>query len=171
MRALGPGLLVLPAAFGSGGASAGLTAAPPPDCDLQPVLPMLADPDGTGVRPRLIASFVFFGSELLFRTQDGVLAGPYHRDRGGIMDVYALFSAPDDAAALAVVRRRGVDLILICPHTLEQQLYSEPLAGTDRTAFIDRLAEGLAPAWAVPVTLPAGSALRLFRVVPPRDGG
>ncbi len=177
---LGPGLWIVPMLIAAPAESSGpadgsrdVAAA----CDLRRAAPVLADPAGLGTTPRLIASMISLGPELLFRTPHAVLAAPYHRDHDGIMTVHALFTATDAAAAGRLAAERGIDLILVCTSMAERRVYDralaspgdgapagEPAAGG--TTVLQRLDEDRPPDWAVPVALPDGGGLRLYRVVP-----
>jgi len=121
---------------------------------LAPLLPLLTDPQGLGDRPRTIAAFAQSGPELLYRTPHRTLASPYHRNAAGLRDVHALFTARDDEQALDVVRRRGVDLLLLCPAGPERIVHD--LHAGDGSLH-DRLCRGERPAWLAPVPLPPGA--------------
>jgi hypothetical protein len=67
------------------------------------------DPPVTGT----IATMVFPGPEIAWRSGIGVVSAPYHRNTQGILDVHALFLAqPDVAEGLA--RDREIELIVLC---------------------------------------------------------
>ena len=133
------GFLVLGAAVRR--AETGLAAAPPPDCDLKSLASEL---NRLYPQPQRIASFIFFGPELLYRTPHEVIATPYHRNAAGMLDVIDLLSATDMAAARAIAARRGIDLIVICQTNSEADKYR--LDG-DRPSLLTRLERGQIPAW------------------------
>ena len=64
----------------------------------------------------------------------------------------------DEASAHAAVKRRGVDLLPLCPN--------EPIATHERgegiTLIYDQLLQGDTPDWLTPV--PLTGAIKLFRV-------
>lgn len=67
------------------------------------------DPPVTGT----IATMVFPGPEIAWRSGIGVVSAPYHRNTQGILDVHALFLAqPGVAEGLA--RDREIELIVLC---------------------------------------------------------
>lgn len=116
-----------------------------------------------GAVQRILAN-VFFGPELLYTTPHEVVATPYPRGpAGGIWDAYTIMTASRDEAAEALVRRRGVTWILLCPNSSEPILYRPLKPGP---TFYARLAEGRHPAWLRPLALPPElAAFRLFEVV------
>lgn len=70
---------------------------------------------GGGRSLTIATSYIFNGSELLFRTRHRVLAAPYHRDAAGMRALYDIFAAPPQVRSRELAKRYGVDLILICP--------------------------------------------------------
>ena len=129
---------------------------------LAPLLPVLTDPQGLGDRPRTIAAFAQSSPELLYRTPHRTLASPYHRNAAGLRDVHTLFTARDDEQALEVVRRRGVDLVLLCPDGPERVVHD---IHEGDGSLHDRLCRGETPDWLSPVPLPPGAdAFRLYQV-------
>lgn len=62
----------------------------------------------------LMTSYIFNGSEMLFRTHHRVLATPYHRNAAGMLTTYDIFVADADEAQ-ALAEQYGVDMILVCP--------------------------------------------------------
>lgn len=112
------------------------------DCDLRAVANRLNQPDLRAQGPLLIAAPLNLGAPLLWLTPHQVLAAPYHRNARGIEDAQQIFFADGDSAR-AVVERRGVDLLLICPH--------DPVATYERkegvTLFYDQLRDGARPDW------------------------
>ena len=93
-------------------------------------------------------------------THHAAVAGPYHRNGQAILDVHHFFGGPASQAH-AIVTRRGDRYVLICPNMAESTLYE----ARNRDGMYVRLAKGRIPDWLVPVALPPGSPLRLFRVV------
>jgi len=60
-----------------------------------------------------LATMVFPGPEIAWRSSVGVVSAPYHRNSQGILDVHALFLArPGDAEAIA--QDRDIELIVLC---------------------------------------------------------
>ncbi|WP_439814082.1 hypothetical protein [Zavarzinia sp. CC-PAN008] len=100
--------------------------------------------------PRQVASLLFAAPELLYSSNVAVLAGPYHRMAGAIVDTVALFQAADDATARAIMTRRGLDTIAFCRTDREFQRYARP------GSFAEALAQGAVPSWLRVVPLPQG---------------
>lgn len=129
-------------------------------CDLTRAAALLNDPEVTGAAPRTVAAFIDFGPEILYRTPHRIIAGPYHRNRAGIMDSHELLSTAEESRALDIARRRDVDLILLCP-SRDMQYFS----GNDAMSLYGRLIRGELPGWITEVPL-GESGFRLYRVVP-----
>jgi hypothetical protein len=156
-------LLILPlvADLGESGSLGDVASDKPIEkgCDLRQAVPMLNDPHGLGARPRVIAAFIDMGPEILFRTPHAVLAAPYHRNTGGILDSYAFFDAKTPEAARELADKRGIDTVLFCTTIWEMGVHR---AASGPGGFISALAVGDAPDWLRPVLLPPGSRLRLY---------
>lgn len=108
-----------------------------------------------GAAPVLIASDIFEGPEIVWRTPYRVVTTPHHRAGPAIADSFAIFGATDPAAAHAILRRRGVDLLLVCARGPDGDRASNSLAGMVR--------DGRQPEWLRPIPLPA--ALGGFRLM------
>jgi hypothetical protein len=159
----GPLLLLVPPIWIA--ATAADPAASAGTCDVAAAAPVLADPAGLGARRRVILAPIHDGAELLFRTPHAVIAGPYHRDVSGNLDAFDFFTATSAAAAEAIVRRRGVELVFLCPGHVDMWLPPEE-PGT--TAFITALGgTGPVPPWLRRIPLPPASGAVLFEVLPP----
>jgi hypothetical protein len=153
----GGGFLLLAAQFPSLGGSGQR-----PGCDNRRLAAWLSERPGMGDTPQRIMAFNFLGSELIYRTPHGFVATPYHRNTDGILDAYDFFAATEPEKAAGILRRRGIDLVLICPAFPEQRMY---LDGQATTVF-ERLRDGAPPAWLRPLELPPQLAgqWRLYRV-------
>ena len=124
--------------------------------------PILTDPGLTGGRRLTILSFVHQGPEIIYRTGHAVVGTPYHRNAAGILDTHAFLNATDDAAARAIARARGVDLVVLCRASPEATYFA---TRPGATLYRDLVA-GRPPAWLEPLALPAAAAarFRLFSV-------
>lgn len=112
-----------------------------------------------GPAPVLMASDVFEGPELVWRTPYRVVATPHHRAGPAIEDSFAVFGATDPDMARAILRRRQVDLLLFCP--------SGPIGDGAPGSLAARLRDVPPPGWLRPVALPAAlDRFRLFVVMP-----
>lgn len=139
--------------------------APPavPDCDLKPMAAALNERYRDG--PRRIASFIFYGPELLYRTRHEVVATPYHRNAAGMLDLIDLLRATDMDEARTIVARRGIDLIVVCSSNSEADKYRR---GGASPSLFSRLEAGHGPDWIGPgEDLPAGEGRALVYEVSP----
>ena len=113
-----------------------------------------------------VLAFMDLGPQILYRSRLRVIGTPYHRNGAGILDSHTMLASEDDRAAGALMRARGVDLILLCPDSAERAFYSER-DSTNR--LYDRLVAGQPPAGLRPVVLPPllSEAFMLYLVGPP----
>ncbi|WP_375396426.1 AcrB/AcrD/AcrF family protein [uncultured Sphingomonas sp.] len=108
---------------------------------------------------QIVFTFIDLGPRLITVTHHSAIAGPYHRNGDAILDVqHAFDGSPDQFRAIA--RKHGATLLLVCPNMAESTIYRVRNPG----GFYDRLAHGERPDWLIPLPLPAGSPLRLFRI-------
>ncbi len=107
-----------------------------------------------------VLTFVDLGPRLITVTHHDAVAGPYHRNQAAILDVMRAFRGTAEAAH-ATIARRGIDYVLICPGMSESTVYrAEAPKG-----FYVQLSKNQAPAWLEPLSLPAGSPFKMWRVV------
>jgi hypothetical protein len=103
---------------------------------------------------------VFFGPAVLMLSPHSVVAAPYHRAGGAILDAdHATLRPP--AAARAIVQARGVDYVALCATSRE----SAVVAHKAPDGLLADLLSGAAPAWLEPVPADEPTSLRLWRVV------
>jgi hypothetical protein len=88
------------------------------------------------------------------------VAGPYHRNNQAILDLMQVWRGSADNAR-ALVARRGIDYVLICPGLSESTMYSSQA----KKGFYMQLAGGKVPVWLQPIQLPKDSPYRMWRVV------
>ncbi len=99
------------------------------------------------------------GPSLLVFTPHQVIGAPYHLRHPGLTDVVvASVATPDEAAA--ILARRDVDTVIACPNQPETRRF----ASVAPDGFVAQLSIGNAPEWLVPLQLPDGSPLLLYRV-------
>jgi len=136
---------------------------PEPACRISDIAPLLNDPDRLGARPLIIAALLDRGPEILYRTRHSVVSAPYHRDGPGIWDSYRIFSTQDEAESRAIITRRGVDLLILCPSAVERRFFGYD-GGTGNV--YRRLLAGRGPEWLTPVALPVeqNSGFMIYRV-------
>ena len=108
-----------------------------------------------------VLTFVDLGPRLIAVTHHDAVAGPYHRNGADIIDVMRAWRGSADEAR-ATVERRRIDYVLICPGLSESTVY----ASQAKNGFYMQLLRGQVPAWLEPVTLPADSPYRMWRVRP-----
>lgn len=89
-----------------------------------------------------------------------MLGAPYHRNEAGLRETIELFRATDDEAIRARLVTRGVGWIVTCPG-LEERIVYRTESGV---GLAERLAAGNVPHYLAPVSDPARSGLRLYRV-------
>ena len=111
-----------------------------------------------------ILTHIDFGTEIIYRTQHEVIGTPYHRNSPGILDTYEIMTADTDQAALSLIRKRTIDLILICPKSTESIFYSKP---EQTSTFYKRLLDDMIPNWLRKVELPSdlSSSFLLFETI------
>jgi hypothetical protein len=86
---------------------------PAMECAARDVVPELKTLPREGGAADIILAPVFWGPELLYRTDLSVVATPYHRNVDGILDSYRIMvSSPD--SALNLIDRRGIRWIAVC---------------------------------------------------------
>ena len=124
------------------GASAGLSAPGTTEsCDVRALAQELERerPERTTV-----LTFISYGPELLYRTPHAIVASPSTRDVSGMLDTIDFFSADELPIAHEVVRRRGVDLVLVCPSAPEATAYR---LEKPAPSLLHRLEIGRPPYW------------------------
>ena len=93
-----------------------------------------------------------------------VIGTPYHRNSSGILDTYNIMTADTDEVALNLVRKRAIDLIMLCPFSYESVFYSRP---EQKSTFYQRITDGRIPDWLKKVELPSdlSPSFTLFEVI------
>jgi hypothetical protein len=107
-----------------------------------------------------VLTSVDLGPRLIAVTHHDAVAGPYHRNAADIIDVMRAFRGSADEAK-AIVDRRRIDYVLVCPMLSETTIY----ATAAPKGFYVQLNRGQLPAWLTPVPLPAKSPFKMWRVV------
>lgn len=98
-----------------------------------------------------------FGPDILLNSAMGVVATGHHRGAPAMRVVIDAFSGTPENAR-AIMRRRSLRYVMICPGAQEMKLYRE--RGPD--GFAVRLLEGRAPPWLRPVPLPQAAGLQMW---------
>lgn len=113
----------------------------------------------TRLAPGTVLTFVDLSPRLVALTPHSAIAGPYHRNGAAIVDIFRAFRGTAEQAR-AIVMRRRVDYVLICPNMSESTLYSSEAP----RGFYVQLRDGRIPAWLAPVPLPKNSPFKMWRV-------
>ena len=112
------------------------------------------------MQPRgYVLTFNDLGPRLVTLTHHDAISGPYHRNHQAILDVMRAFRG-DEANAHAIIERRGIDYVLICPNMSESTIYRAAAPN----GFYAQLSRGRVPRWLEPISLPANSPYRMWRV-------
>jgi hypothetical protein len=109
----------------------------------------------------LVLSEIDLGPFVLAHTDNSALAAPYHRMSWGILKAHALFSAPADRGAEAMVRQAGVAYVLECRFHARHG----DRTGMSKDSLQKRLDAGTPPAWLQPLS-PPDAPLQAYRVAP-----
>jgi len=106
-----------------------------------------------------IFTFVDLGPRLITVTHHKAIAGPYHRNGDAILDVHHAFDG-DPARARTIMLKHGATLLMTCPNMNESTVYR----ARSPNGFYSRLAKGERFNWLVPVPMPAGSPLLVWKI-------
>jgi hypothetical protein len=107
-----------------------------------------------------VLTSVDLGPRLIAATPHNAVAGPYHRNAADIIDVMRFFRGSADQAK-AIVDKRHIDYVLVCPMLSETTIYMTAAP----KGFYVQLNRGQVPGWLAPVPLPARSPYKMWRVV------
>jgi hypothetical protein len=137
----------------------------PAGCTVSEVADFLTEDPRFGAAPQTVLAFMDIGPELLYRTRHHVIGTPYHRNGDGIFDGHRILATKDAVTARALVRQRGIDLVLLCRSPSERRFYAR---ADGKENLYRRLDDGNPPDWLAPVELPSGlrTQARLYRVLP-----
>lgn len=155
-------LAVGPLAAGVAGVAAANGEDAQPRCPIQEMSRYL-NGDEWGRSPLTILASPNFGPELLYRTPHRVIGTLHHANAAGILDSIAILGGTDEAHTLDSIRRRRIDLIMICVHGGSDGY----LRGRDDGRILyRRLVDGNLPPWARAVRLPTPmrDAILLFEI-------
>ena len=116
--------------------------------------------DLAGLPPERIMTPIDLGSHILLYTPHAVVAAPYHRNEKGVLDAFRFFNGPIEDGR-AILRARGISLVVICPAMSEIRGLVEHSADS----FVTLFAEGRLPGWLHEMSRP-GDALKVYSVEP-----
>ena len=111
-------------------------------CDLHAAAAAIDDQPGS--TNAVVFAHIDFGPELLYRTDAAIVAGPYHRNGRGILDVYDFFSSSDLDQSRRLAEERDTEFVLVCDTPNEAGFFS---AGTPGQSLYERLIDDDAPEW------------------------
>jgi hypothetical protein len=103
--------------------------------------------------PGRVAAFVDQGPAVLAYTPHSAIAGPYHRNAGGILDSYEIFAGKNPRL---VLDRRGIDYLMTCRAAPDWDFYR------GKGGLVAQLARGQVPEWLSPAG--QGGAVQVYRV-------
>ena len=126
-------------------------AAPAVPVKVTPMAVWLNEEAARGVKCKIILANIDFGPELLYRTSHRIIASPYHRNGAGILFAHQVMASVEEEEALALLRQRRVDWLLLCPSSAEGA-YFNPRQDPD--TLYACLLRGEGPSWLQPVILP-----------------
>ncbi len=134
-----------------------------PDCEVANIADLLNDRSALGAKSTVVGGLLDHGPEILYRTRHSVVGAPYHRNGDGIWDSFRLLAATDDAESQAIVQRRDIGIIVICPSVAERRFY---LDDEEPDRLYNRLLADNPPDWLIPVPVDrdATSGFRLYTV-------
>ncbi len=136
-------------------------------CPVSSVAPALNDPRFMGGSDLIIMTPPVEAAQLLYWTGHRVVDAPFHTNVEGIYgithDLIQFMTSRDDVAARAVVARRGIAFVMLCPGDRT----GADAVDSDGRELYTRLLNGEVPSWLKSQPWPAGvtSDLRLFRVL------
>ena len=108
----------------------------------------------------MVFTFVDFGPRVITITHHNSVTGPYHRNGQQIADVMNAFRGSEPQAH-AIMAKYHSNYLLTCPNGSTTTIFmSEAPKG-----FYAQLEQGKVPAWLAPVTLPANSPFKMWKVV------
>ena len=131
-------------------------------CDMTELQKTLSDPNELGAKPHVILSPMELGPELLFRSDDSVLAAPYHMNVEGNLDAAGFFTATNPDQAYAIAHRRNADLVVVCRAVLT---FNQPSTNGVPT-ILQLLLQDAAPARLPPYPTNDMPNFLIFRVRP-----
>jgi asparagine N-glycosylation enzyme membrane subunit Stt3 len=110
----------------------------------------------------VVFAHINLGPEILYRTHASVVAGPYHRNDDGILDLHAFFASADEGVSRGIAEERGGRFVLFCELGTTTDLYAaEPPA----MSLHDLLRDDRAPSWLTLVARGDGETpFRLYEI-------
>lgn len=149
-----PLTLMMHAAPSHAATDRGTTSAVDDSCDVRGVLPAL------GAEAANVMAPIDLGPAILLDSPHKVVATAHHRAHKGIADTIRAFTGTQDTAH-AILRKRQVGFVMMCPKLAEVRIYRN----RGENNFADRLADGDAPDWLMPISHTGDQAVLVWRVI------
>ncbi len=149
-----PLTLLMQAAPAQSAAPADATLAQNSACDLDAALPAIGGKAATILAP------IDMGPAILLDSPHSVVATAHHRAHRGIGDTIRFFTGDEDQAR-AILASRKVGYVMLCPSMREMDFYR----AQGKANFAQRLTDGDAPDWLMPIEGPAPNGMKLWRVI------
>lgn len=110
-------------------------------------------PDG------VVVAAADLGPEILRFTRHRALAGPYHRNEGGMLtELHVGLAKPDEAAAF--LRGSGATILVFCPELFQ----TKKIATTKADGLYAGMLKGEIPSYLRPVPVEGPSGMQIYRV-------
>jgi asparagine N-glycosylation enzyme membrane subunit Stt3 len=121
-------------------------------------------------KPRRILTSIYYGPLLLYKTQHEVIGTPGHRNVSGIIDTYNVMNTQNAENAHAIIRQRGVQVLLIGRPEYgigDYFLETNKKSKEPGDIFHRQLWKGKIPAWLeiYPVPKSLEGKIKVFRVI------
>ncbi len=108
-----------------------------------------------------VFTFIDLAPRLITLTPHDSISGPYHRNGDQIADVMKAFRGSPEQARQIIVKYHS-DYLLTCPDSSTTTIF----ASETPNGFYAQLAKGQTPSWLTPITLPASSPFKIWKVNP-----
>jgi hypothetical protein len=95
--------------------------------------------------PQVAVTHSDLGGQLLFWTPHGAIAANFNYNEQGLRDLDDFLFAQNEKEAKAIVAKRKIGLVLLCPLAVEKPIFPENPVRSP--VFIRQLASGKLPAW------------------------
>lgn len=112
--------------------------------------------------PMVVLAPLDIGPHILQRTHHAVVATGHHRNNDVMAATINAFIGPP-AEAEELARANGAQLVIVCPAAQEFANFRD----ADGDGLADLIATGRTPGWMVPVAMPEGASLKVWRVRQP----
>ncbi|MBK1795280.1 hypothetical protein JHL21_12305 [Devosia sp. WQ 349] len=115
--------------------------------------------DLAGLPVERIMTPIDLGAHMMLYTPHHVVAAPYHRNEQGVLDAFRFFQS-SEADALAIARKRGLNLVVTCPSMPEMGVEKSG----DGRSLLRLIVAGQVPEWLHEV--PSAGPLKVYAIAP-----